>query len=136
MKPKVQLGHGGGASPQVDEDTILVQRTLRSGQSVHYAGNVVVLGDVNPGAEIIASGNIIIMGALRGVAHAGVEGNEEAVVTAFRLQPTQLRIANHITRAPDGNYPGPDQPETARIKNGEVIIEAYQPAGERSTGIC
>jgi len=135
MKTKEQLGQGG-AGPRVDEDTILVRRTLRSGQSIHYDGNVVVLGDVNPGAEIIASGNIVVMGALRGVAHAGATGDEEAVVTAFRLQPTQLRIASHITRAPDGNHPGPDRPETARIKDGEVIIEAYQPTGERQTVIC
>lgn len=108
-----------------DENTILIQRTLRSGQSVHYPGNVVILGDVNPGAEVIASGNIVVMGCLRGVAHAGATGSEQAVVTAFRLQPTQLRIANHITRAPDGEYPEPDQPETARIRDGMVVIEKY-----------
>lgn len=109
-----------------EEETLLIKRTLRSGQSIQFDGNVVVLGDVNPGAEIVASGNIVIMGSFRGVAHAGAMGDESAVVTAFRLQPTQLRIANHITRAPDGEYLPPDQPEVARIKEGVVMIEAYQ----------
>lgn len=108
----------------VDENTILVQRTLRSGQSIRYDGNVVILGDVNPGAEVAATGNVIVMGALRGVVHAGAGGNEKAVVMAFRLQPTQLRIANHITRPPDNEPLDSDQPEMARIVNGVVTIEA------------
>lgn len=115
----------------VDENTILVQRTLRSGQSVRYSGNVVILGDVNPGAEVAATGNIIVMGALRGVVHAGANGDETAVVMAFRLNPTQLRIANHITRPPDNETVDMDLPEIARIKDGVVTIEAFQTSGER-----
>ena len=75
----------------VDKNTILVQRTLRSGQSIRYGGNVVIIGDVNPGAEVTATGNIMVMGALRGVVHAGAGGDEKAVIMAFRLEPTQLR---------------------------------------------
>lgn len=123
-------------SPDGDENTILIKRTLRSGQSINFSGNVVVLGEVNPGAEIIASGNIIVMGSLRGVAHAGAEGDEAATVTAFKLQPTQLRIANHITRAPDGDIGMPNQPEIARIKDGVVVIEAYQIGQEKQIKIC
>lgn len=115
----------------VDENTILVQRTLRSGQSIHYDGNVVVLGDVNPGSEVVATGNVIVMGALRGVVHAGACGNENAVVMAFRLQPTQLRIANHITRPPDDEPADSGQPEMARIMDGVVTIEAFPTGGER-----
>lgn len=115
----------------VDENTILVQRTLRSGQSIRYNGNVVVLGDVNPGAEVAATGNIIVMGALRGVVHAGAGGDEKAVVLAFRLQPTQLRIANHITRPPDNETVDTDHPEMARIRDGVVTIEYFQTGGER-----
>jgi len=114
-----------------DENTILIQRTIRSGQSIRYEGNVVVMGDVNPGGEIIAGGNIIVLGNLRGVVHAGAFGCEKAIVAAFRLQPTQLRIANHITRAPDGEDITPDQPEIARIHNGVVIIEKYHSSGNR-----
>lgn len=122
----VQTKNTFAIAPDGDENTILIKRTLRSGQSIKFDGNVVVLGDINPGAEVIAGGNIIIMGSLRGVAHAGAGGDETATVAAFKLQPTQLRIANHITRAPDGDYGSPDQPEIARIKDGVVTIEAYQ----------
>jgi len=115
----------------VDDNTILVQRTLRSGQSIRYGGNVVILGDVNPGAEVTATGNIIVMGALRGVVHAGAGGDEKAVVLAFRLQPTQLRIANHITRPPDNENIDPELPELARIRDGVVTIEAFQTGLER-----
>lgn len=119
-----------------DENTILLKRTVRSGQCIQYDGNIVVLGDVNPGSELIASGNIVVMGALRGVVHAGATGNEEASVAAFRLQPTQLRIANHITRPPDGEYLPPDQPEIARIRDGVVVIEAYQINQDKQMKIC
>lgn len=114
-----------------DENTILVQRTLRSGQIVRYDGNIVVLGDVNPGAEISATGNIIVMGALRGVVHAGAGGDENAIVLAFRLQPTQLRISNHITRPPDNEAIETDHPEMARIRDGVVTIEVFQTTTER-----
>lgn len=120
----------------VEDNTILIKRTVRSGQCIQFDGNIVVLGDVNPGSELIASGNIVVMGALRGVVHAGATGNEEATVAAFRLQPTQLRIANHITRAPDGEYLPPDQPEIARIRDGVVVIEAYQINQDKQMKIC
>ncbi|MDD2420808.1 MAG: septum site-determining protein MinC [Heliobacteriaceae bacterium] len=108
-----------------DEQTLLIQRTLRSGQAVRYPGNVVILGDVNPGAEVVAGGNIIVMGCFRGVAHAGALGRQDSVIVAFRLRPTQLRIANHITRPPDDDDPMPDHPEIARIRDGVVTIERY-----------
>ncbi len=110
-----------------DTQTILVQRTLRSGQAIHYQGNVVIMGDVNPGAEVIASGNIVVLGHLRGLVHAGAEGDQSAIVTAFKLEPIQLRIANHITRAPDGEKWHPVNPEIAKIKNGVVIIDKFNP---------
>jgi septum site-determining protein MinC len=115
----------------VDDNTILVRRTLRSGQKIHFNGNVVVVGDVNPGAEIIASGHIIVLGALRGVVHAGALGNEQAAVLAFKLQPTQLRIASHITRPPEDDFTGPEQPEIARIKDNTVTIEVFQSSNNR-----
>ncbi|MFZ5596909.1 MAG: septum site-determining protein MinC [Bacillota bacterium] len=108
-----------------DENSILIRRTMRSGQKFYYDGNVIVMGDVNPGAEVVATGNVIVMGQLRGVVHAGAEGDESAIVIAFRLLPTQLRIANHITRPPDDEVPNITAPEIARIKNGVVTIESY-----------
>lgn len=118
-----------------DDNTILIKRTVRSGQCIQFDGNVVVMGDVNPGSEIIAAGNVVVMGALRGVVHAGATGREDATVSAFKLQPTQLRIANHITRAPDGDYVAPEHPEIARIKDGVVVIETYQMGQDRQSKI-
>lgn len=108
-------------------NSLLIKRTLRSGQRINYDGNIVILGDVNPGAEVIAAGDIIVLGKLRGVAHAGAGGNEESIVMAFRLQPIQLRIAQYITRSPDSEEIAviPNGPEVARVKDGLVVIEPY-----------
>lgn len=103
--------------------------TVRSGQLVNFDGNLVVVGDVNPGGEIIATGNVVIMGSLRGIVHAGANGNKEAIVVALNLQPTQLRIADVITRAPDEKDTGGQfTPELAYIKDDIVYIERYLPS--------
>ena len=104
-----------------------INSTIRSGQVIEYDGNVVIIGDVNPGALIKAKGNIIILGTLRGVAHAGIDGNNEAIVAAYDLQPTQLRIANIIGRRPDGEIITSGLPEVAKVHQGEVFIEPYLP---------
>ncbi len=108
-----------------EENTVLIKRTLRSGQRMNYQGNVVVLGDVNPGAEIIAGGNVLVLGQLRGMVQAGACGNENAVIMAFRLKPMQLRIAGHITRSPDDDEADQDFPEIASIQNGVITIEPF-----------
>lgn len=123
--------NSGDLQEFTDENTILIERTIRSGQTISYNGNIVILGDVNPGAEVIAAGNVIVMGILRGVVHAGASGDGDAVVIAFRLRPTQLRIANHITRAPDGEEEFSHWPEVARIKDGVVTIEYFQTGNYR-----
>jgi septum formation inhibitor MinC len=76
--------------------TLYHRGTLRGGQALHNLGNIVVVGDVNPGAELIASGDIVVVGALRGVAHAGAQGDRTARVIALEFAPTQLRIATVI----------------------------------------
>jgi septum site-determining protein MinC len=124
--------YGGSTNLNVedffDDNTILVQRTLRSGQSISYDGNIVIVGDVNPGAEVIAGGSVIVIGALRGMVHAGASGDANAVVIAFKLLPTQLRIVDHITRAPDDveNLLDEMVPEIASLKNGVVTIERWE----------
>lgn len=115
------------AEPRDDEQTLMIRRTLRSGQRVEYDGNVVVMGDVNAGAVVVCSGDIVVLGSLRGLAHAGAGGNEQAIVMAFRLEPTQLRIARFISRAPDEEGPHPSGPEIARVKGDVIQIEAYVP---------
>jgi len=107
----------------VEGHCLFIERTLRSGKSVQFEGHVVVLGDVNPGAEIIATGNIVVLGSLRGVAHAGATGDRKATVSAYHLAPTQLRIADLVTRAPDDGTDGRG-PEIARIKDDQLMVEA------------
>lgn len=110
---------------QDGEFSILIHRTLRSGFSLKHEGNVIVIGDVNPGAEIIAGGNVIIWGHLRGLVHAGAEGDQSAVVCALDLSPTQLRIADQIAVTPQRR--GKPQPEMARLQNGQVVAEPWDP---------
>lgn len=116
-----------GGTEFISDATLLLRRTVRSGQRIEYTGNVVVMGDVNAGAVITCTGDIVVLGSLRGVAHAGAEGNENAVVLAFRLEPTQLRIARYISRSPDETDSGPKGPEQARVQDGMILIEAYVP---------
>ena len=97
---------------------------LRSGQSVSAFGSIVVVGDVNAGAELIATGDIIVWGTLRGVAHAGAEGDDSAVVYALRLEPTQLRISRCIASSPVENGRGSGVPEKAHIVDGKIAISA------------
>lgn len=105
-------------------DSILVKRTIRSGQRVKYPTNIVIVGDVNPGAEVIAAGDIIVLGKLRGVVHAGARGSMEAQVVAFKLQPTQLRIASIISRPPeDDEHGGGIKPEKAFVRERSIIVE-------------
>ena len=82
---------------RLEDSTLLVRRTIRSGQRLHYDGNVVVMGDVNPGAEIVCSGDILVLGALRGVAHAGAEGKTDAIVFAFRLNHAAAYCPSDLT---------------------------------------
>lgn len=104
-------------------NALVITKTLRSGQEVRHDGDVIVLGDVNPGAMVVATGHIVVMGALRGVAHAGCAGNRTAIVAATKLRPTQLRIAEVIGRAPDGDAPQ-SYPEVARIRGDLIVVEA------------
>jgi septum site-determining protein MinC len=104
---------------------ILVDRTLRSGKSVHFPGHVIVLGDVNAGAEVVAGGNIVVWGRLRGTVTAGSEGDTTAIICALDLAPTQLRIAGAIATSPKRR--GKVEPEVARIKDGHIVAERWKP---------
>jgi septum site-determining protein MinC len=107
-----------------EETAMFLSRTLRSGTRIEFAGHIVVMGDVNPGAEIIADGSVIIWGRLRGLVHAGVKGNRAAVICALDLSPTQLRIADETsaTLKPQ-DHP---RPEMARINEaGKLQAEFW-----------
>jgi septum site-determining protein MinC len=102
--------------------------TLRGGQALHHVGNVVVIGDVNPGAELVASGDILVFGALRGVAHAGAQGDPAARVYAIELAPTQLRIATFIAADAGDRNAAAIHPEVACVQNGRITIYARENA--------
>ena len=106
--------------------TKFIKSTIRGGQKVDYPGNIVIIGDVNPGAEVCASGNIVVLGSLKGFAYAGFDGNEEAFIAAFALQPEILKISKVVARAPEDAIK-PGYPEVARIKEGIIIVEPYLP---------
>lgn len=118
-----------GTNIQEGDQAILLRRTLRSGYSIKNPGHVVIIGDVNPGAEIIAGGDVVVWGKLRGVVHAGAGGDEEAIVCALDLSPTQLRIAGFISLSPKRR--GKPLPELACIKNEQVVAEPWDPKRER-----
>ncbi len=102
------------------------KRTLRSGQHVEYAGNIVIIGDVNPGAKVMAGGNIIVWGHLRGTAHAGAIIGDSAYVCALKLIPVQLIIGNHISCSPTDNKDKRIIPEMAFVSNGQIIAESWE----------
>lgn len=86
---------------QANSEIKAVNRIVRSGQVLHVTGDLLLIGDVNPGGKVMATGNIYIMGNLRGIAHAGVDGDTQAFIAASYMNPSQLRIAHYISRAPD-----------------------------------
>lgn len=106
----------------VEGKTKFYRGTMRSGNSISFKGNVVVMGDVNPGAEIVATGNVLIMGVLKGTVHAGSKGNRNAIVSAMGIYPTQLRIADLITVSPDKKAQKLNNFETAYIKDDNIYI--------------
>ncbi|MDP6595629.1 MAG: septum site-determining protein MinC [Candidatus Poribacteria bacterium] len=109
------------------EATHVIRYSLRSGQVERFfEGTLILFGDVNPGAEVIAGGDIVVLGRLRGLAHAGALGNTSAIIMAMNLTPTQLRIGHLITRPPStGIRWSKPQPEIARVENDNIVVEPF-----------
>lgn len=125
---------------QARGETVIVARTIRSGGRVESTGSVVVLGDVNAGAEILANDDIIVVGSLRGLAHAGAGGNEKAVIWAEKIKSPQLRIGSAVAQAAgadegngdkaagvrNGNGASPPKgAEVAHLKDGVIVIRPW-----------
>jgi septum site-determining protein MinC len=106
-------------------EAVLLAQTLRSGNSINFPGHVTVLGDVNPGAEIVATGSVIVWGHLRGTVHAGAQGDENAVVCALDLSPMQLRIAGFAATSPPRSRSS--GPEIASLRDGQLVAETWNP---------
>jgi septum site-determining protein MinC len=108
-------------------EIVSVSKIVRSGQILHVQGDLLLIGDVNPGGTVIAGGNIFILGALRGIAHAGYYGNKEAVIVASVMKPTQLRISDIMNRAPDYKAEERNEMECAYIDdNDQIVVDRLQ----------
>jgi septum site-determining protein MinC len=107
----------------LDTNLTIHRGTIRSGQVLDHEGNLLHLGDINPGGSITVTGDLYVMGALRGLAHAGSNGNEQAVIVASHMQPTQLRIAGVISRPPDEWVKTEAYMEFAYLEDGQMKID-------------
>jgi len=111
-----------------ENEIISVAKIIRSGQVLQTPGDLLLVGDVNPGGTVIAGGNIYIMGMLKGIAHAGFYGDNHAIVAASVMKPSQIRISDCITRAPD-HYQGGEarEMECAYINdNNQITVDRLQ----------
>jgi septum site-determining protein MinC len=108
---------------QHSSDVLMLTGRVRSGQKINARKHLLLMGDVNPGGEVIAGGDILILGNLRGTAWAGQRGNTESIILALDFKPTQIQIAGYVaagTSESSGKYP-----EFAHVENGTIIVEDY-----------
>ena len=123
INPAQATPDGAPASTTTAGDSIVIRRTLRSGQVLRHPGHVVIIGDVNPGAEVKAGGSVIVWGRLRGNVYAGAANGEgdDAVVCALQLSPLQLRIGQHMARSPAEDDTHDIIPEMALVQDGQIV---------------
>lgn len=103
-------------------EIVSVTKVVRSGQVLKVDGDLLLVGDVNPGATVIAGGNIFVLGSLRGIAHAGFYGRKDAIIAASVMKPTQLRIGDIMNRAPDSIQTETNIMECAYVDDNETIV--------------
>ena len=126
-KPKTKDASNGPVELEKipGSNSLLLQETLRSGRSISHEGHIVVIGDINPGAEVIAGGNVLVWGKLRGLVHAGAYGDNSAVICALEMVPTQLRIADQIAVSPGEKQQHPT-PELVSLRDGQLVAETWE----------
>lgn len=133
--PRVTVNAATGAATEPaalpEAQTVIVPHTVRAGFRGDYQGSVVVLGDVNPGAELVAGGDVIVTGVLRGLAHAGFGGHENAIVWARPIASPQIRIGDALARSPEGSsnmrkLEGNERTERAYLRDGQIVIDAQR----------
>src|ERR671932_961340 len=112
--PTYSLNQQPSEPAQLLADPRYLQITVRSGVEIRHPGTIVILGDLNPGGTVVAAGDIFVWGRLRGVAHAGANGNRNCRIMALQMEPTQLRIADALARAPQ-TPPAQFYPEVAYV---------------------
>ena len=118
--------HGG--------DSVMINRSVRGGQKINVRGNAVIMGDINPGGEVMASGSIIVMGSCRGLLHAGAEGDTDAFIVTYVLGAQQVRIADHVATVPPELADSPLK--TAMIKDDTIVVTDYLPSQFKSVRLA
>ena len=96
---------------------------LRSGQVMEFETSVVILGDINVGAQVVSTGNVIVLGSLYGTVYAGAAGKENAFIVALKLNPMQIRISDVIARSSDEKQETPAEPQIAYLQDGAIYID-------------
>jgi len=111
----------------INDNVQVIKKTVRSGQVFQYEGNILLVGDVNPGGNLLATGDIYILGKLRGIAHAGYTGDIHAIIAASIMEPTQLRIANLVSRPPEETSLRKwSSQEVAYVQEDNIVIDQIQ----------
>ena len=113
-----------GSQSVLHDPVLLVRHSIAAGQVIHYAGTLVILGDVSPAAEVIADRDVIVFGKLRGVVQAGALGNEGSIIAALILAPTQARIGGLIAHTPSGQWHA-GTAEIVRVREGRIVVEPW-----------
>lgn len=96
---------------------------LRSGQVMEFETSIIILGDVNAGAQVVSTGNVIILGALNGTVYAGASGRQNCFVVALKMNPMQIRIGDVIARSSDEKTEPPKEPQIAYLDNGRIYVD-------------
>lgn len=96
---------------------------LRSGQVMEFETSIVILGDVNAGAQVVSTGNVVILGTLNGNVYAGASGKDDAFVVALKMNPVQIRIGDVIARSSDEKAEIPNEPQIAYLEDGNIYID-------------
>ena len=118
-------GFLGVSDAELEQQSHFISKSLRNGEKLTIKGNVILLGDVNPGSEVMATGNIIVMGSVKGVVHAGAEGNLDSFIVASILDPLQIRIGNLLACKSENENIKDHNPEIAQVDQDQIIISPY-----------
>ncbi|KUO49010.1 MAG: hypothetical protein APF76_10290 [Desulfitibacter sp. BRH_c19] len=116
----------GVSDDELEQQSHFISKNIRNGEKLSFKGNVILLGDINPGSEIVASGNIVVMGSVKGMVHAGAEGDLNSFIIASILDPLQIRIGKLIACKPEKNTSiKKHTPEIARVDNNQIVVLPY-----------
>lgn len=115
----------GISDAELEQQSHFISKSLRNGEKLTIKGNIILLGDINPGSEIVATGNIIVMGSVKGVVHAGAEGDLDSFIVASVLDPLQIRIGNLIACKSENESIKNHSPEIAKVDQNQIVISPY-----------